>query len=364
MEELIRIEHLKKEYPNTTPLKDINCTVNKGDVISIIGPSGTGKSTLIKCINKLEIASDGAIFYKNENILEKKYNDNGLRRKIGMVFQSFDLFAHLTVLENIILAPMSILGIPRKEAVDKAKELLEQVGILDKSDAYPSELSGGQQQRVAIVRTMAMNPEIVLFDEPTSALDPTMVGEVLKVIKNLAKQGLTMMIVTHEMNFARKVSNRVFYMDQGIIYEEGSPEEIFGNPKGELTRQFVKKLHMLRYNIIPDTFDFISMNTEIEQYAYNNLINRKQVQKVLAVIEEICVINLLTVLKEKNGTAELTVEYSEEEELIALKLKYGMGRYNLLEKIDEISNKIINATVNSLEYTYEDGCNYIEAVIK
>ena len=204
--ELIRIEHLKKAFPNVTPLTDVNTSIHRGEVITIIGPSGTGKSTLLRCVNRLETPTSGAILVHGENICDKKADLNALRRRMGMVFQQFNLFDHLTIIENIMLAPTLIRKMPRQEAYEKAMGLLKAVGMTEKALSYPDELSGGQKQRAAIARTLAMEPEIVLFDEPTSALDPTMVGEVLTVIRQLAARGLTMMIVTHEMKFARDVS--------------------------------------------------------------------------------------------------------------------------------------------------------------
>ena len=217
---MIEIKNLKKEYPNVTPLKDVSVKINDGDVISIIGPSGTGKSTLIRCINLLETPTSGQIILDGEDITAKGTDVRRIRQKMGMVFQSLNLFGHLTVIENLMLAPMDLQGKSKQKAYDKAVELLKRVGLANKALSYPDELSGGQKQRVAIARTLAMDPEVVLLDEPTSALDPTMVFEVQAVIRDLSKSGKTMIIVTHEMNFAKAISNRVFYMDEGGIYEE------------------------------------------------------------------------------------------------------------------------------------------------
>ncbi len=218
---LIEVEHLSKSFEGITPIKDVSCSINKGDVISITGPSGTGKSTFLNLLNHLEEPDGGKIIFEGNNILEKGYDLNAMREKVGMVFQSFNLFSHLTIIENLMLAQTELLHRSRKEACEKGLELLKTVGLIDKALSLPSQLSGGQQQRIAIVRTVAMNPHVVLFDEPTSALDPTMVGEVLAVIRNLAKTGMTMLIVTHELKFAKDVSNRVFFMDDGIILRGG-----------------------------------------------------------------------------------------------------------------------------------------------
>ena len=242
---MIRIEHLRKEYPTAVPLKDVNIEIHKGDVISVIGPSGTGKSTLIRCINLLDQPTSGKVFIDDEEITAKGADVARIRRKMGMVFQHFNLFPHMTVIENIMSAPMDLLGKSKQEAYDKGIALLRKVGLADKALNYPDVMSGGQKQRVAIARTLAMEPEIILFDEPTSALDPTMIGEVQAVIRDLAKQGTTMIIVTHEMKFAREICNRVFYMDEGGVYEDGSPEQIFDNPQKERTRQFIRHLKVL-----------------------------------------------------------------------------------------------------------------------
>ena len=209
---MIKIEHLKKEYPNVTPLKDVSTEIHDGDVISVIGPSGTGKSTLLRCINQLEKPTSGKVWVDGIEITDKNCDINKVRQKMCMVFQSFNLFGNMTVIENIMFSPMELLGKTKQEAYDESIRLLRTVGLVEKALSYPDELSGGQKQRIAIARTLAMNPDVILLDEPTSALDPTMVGEVQAVIRELAKSGKTMMIVTHEMNFARTVSNRVFYM--------------------------------------------------------------------------------------------------------------------------------------------------------
>ncbi len=239
---MISVKNLSKRFDDHWVLKDINAEIHKGEVISIIGPSGTGKSTFLRCLNLLERPTGGSIVIDGVNILQKGTDEPKLRRKMGMVFQSFNLFAHLTVLDNLTLGPMKLLGKSRQEAEAKAIELLKSVGVAEKQHQFPDELSGGQKQRVAIARCLAMDPEIILFDEPTSALDPTMVSEVLAVIRRLAKEGMTMAIVTHEMDFAKNVSSRIFFMDEGIIYEEGKPGDIFENPQKEKTRIFIQRI--------------------------------------------------------------------------------------------------------------------------
>ena len=239
---MIKVKNLKKQFGNNVVLKDISVAIEKGEVISVIGPSGSGKSTFLRCINGLEEFDGGHILVDNEDMADKNLNIDKLREKIGMVFQSFNLFPHLTVLENIILAPVTLKKMHKEEAKIKAKELLKKVGLQEKADFYPSSLSGGQKQRVAIARALAMNPEAILFDEPTSALDPEMVGEVLQVMKSLAKDGMTMVVVTHEMGFAREVCDRVIFMADGEIVEQGSPNDVFLNPQHERTQNFLKVL--------------------------------------------------------------------------------------------------------------------------
>lgn len=239
---MIKIQNLKKQFGNNVVLKDVSLDIKKGEVISVIGPSGSGKSTFLRCINGLEEFNGGSIFVDESNIADKNLNIDKLREKIGMVFQSFNLFPHLTVLENITLAPVTLKKMTKDEARKRAKELLEKVGLSEKADVYPSSLSGGQKQRVAIARALAMNPEAILFDEPTSALDPEMVGEVLQVMKSLAKDGMTMIVVTHEMGFAREVCDRVIFMADGEIVEQGNPNDVFLNPKHERTKNFLKVL--------------------------------------------------------------------------------------------------------------------------
>jgi glutamine transport system ATP-binding protein len=238
---VISAKNLKKHYGQLEVLKDISLEITEGEVLCIIGPSGSGKSTLLRCLNRLEEIQSGSITILGEELVNNK-NIDKLRQNIGMVFQSFNLFPHLTVLENMILAPLELKKMNKKEATEKAISLLDKVGLKDKKDVYPDTLSGGQKQRVAIARALEMNPKIMLFDEPTSALDPEMVGEVLKVMKDLAQEGMTMVVVTHEMNFAKDVSDRVIFMDQGYILEEGPPEEIFTAPTSDRCKEFLDKV--------------------------------------------------------------------------------------------------------------------------
>ena len=242
MKEKIIVKDLVKKFGENTVLNNINTTINEGDVVCIIGPSGSGKSTFLRCLNRLEETTSGSILISGDDLTAEKTNLNKIRQHIGMVFQHFNLFPHLSILENIILAPMDLKKMSRKEAEAQAILLLESVGLADKKDAWPESLSGGQKQRVAIARALAMEPDIMLFDEPTSALDPEMVGDVLNVMKRLAKQGMTMVIVTHEMGFAKEVANRVMFIDEGNFLEDGTPEQIFNNPQNERTKDFLNKV--------------------------------------------------------------------------------------------------------------------------
>ncbi len=241
---LIKVEGLKKHYLGGTvkALDGIDCEISCGEVVVIIGPSGSGKSTFLRSLNLLEIPTEGTILFDGDNITDPKTNINLHRQKMGMVFQHFNLFPHMTVLKNMTIAPMKLLGKSKEEAEKKAMELLERVGLADRADSYPSQLSGGQKQRVAIVRALCMEPEVMLFDEPTSALDPEMVGEVLDVMKSLAREGMTMAVVTHEMGFAKEVGSRVLFVDGGVIVEEGTPEEIFSAPKSPRLKDFLSKV--------------------------------------------------------------------------------------------------------------------------
>ena len=236
---IIKVENLSKSFGDNVVLENINTEVNQGDIIAIIGPSGCGKSTFIRTLNMLEVPTGGDIYIDGIDLMDKKVDINKMRQKVGMVFQHFNLFPNLTILENIILAPVKTKQMTRSEAEEKARQLLDRVGLSDKADVYPDTLSGGQKQRIAIVRALAMNPEVLLFDEPTSALDPEMVGEVLELMKELAKSGMTMVVVTHEMGFAKEVANRVMFFDEKGIKEEGTPEEIFGAPKSPRLQSFL-----------------------------------------------------------------------------------------------------------------------------
>ncbi len=344
---LLRVEHLKKEYPGLTPLRDVNLVVNEGDVIAIIGPSGCGKSTLLRQINQMERATAGKICFRDEEITAPGYPADHLRQKIGMIFQSFNLFSHLTVIENIMAAPTALLGLSRQEAHDLAKELLARVGLSQKLFSYPNELSGGQQQRIAIVRALAMKPEILLFDEPTSALDPAMVDEVETVIRQVAETGVTMMIVTHDMDFARRISNRVLYMDEGGVYEDGSPEQIFERPGREKTRQFIRRLKVLTLTVEARDFDFIGCHAELEAFGRKNGMWKDVVHRLMTLFEEIVVQLLLPKLPDPPHIV-WGVEYDPGTESASVSVVYGGPSVDILTDENEIALSIVRGYARNL----------------
>ena len=239
---IIKAENLVKQFPNLRAVDNVSTEIKKGEVVAIIGPSGSGKSTFLRCLNLLEVPTEGSILFEGADITDPKNNVNALRQKMGMVFQQFNLFPHMTVMKNLIIAPMKLQKMSEQDAKKQAVELLKRVGLEDKADAYPNQLSGGQKQRIAIIRVLCMKPDVMLFDEPTSALDPEMVGEVLAVIKNLAESNMTMVVVTHEMGFAKEVATRVLFMENGKILEDNEPKEFFENPKSERLKEFLDKV--------------------------------------------------------------------------------------------------------------------------
>ena len=361
---MISIQHLKKEYESITPLRDINAEINRGDVISIIGPSGTGKSTLLRCINRLEEPTSGRILIDGVDMGSKECKLNLIRQKMGMVFQSFNLFHHMNVIENIMYAPMKVKGMSKDEAYRCGMKLLRTVGLEDKELNYPDELSGGQKQRIAIARTLAMEPEIILFDEPTSALDPTMVGEVLSVIKRLAQEGMTMLIVTHEMQFAQNVSTRVFYLDQGIVYEEGTPDQIFNHPQKELTRRFMYGLSGIQKCFIKEKLDYLGLMSDIRAFAVQKEFNPKLVYRIESVMEEIYLQTILPVLKEK-AKINFSMQYSEKKGICEIHFSWKDEPVNPLMNIDELSRKLAEHAARGISYKYtDDKCNEVCIVVE
>lgn len=312
---MITVKHLSKTFNNNgkflTVLRDVNCDIKKGEVISIIGPSGTGKSTFLRCLNLLESPTSGEIIINGINILDKKANLSKVREKMGMVFQNFNLFNHLSILDNVTVGPRKLLGLSKEEAEKKGMELLRQVGLAEKAHNMPADLSGGQKQRVAIARCLSMNPEIILFDEPTSALDPTMVGEVLSVIRRLAQQGMTMLIVTHEMKFAKDVSTRIFFMNEGVIYEEGSPDVIFNKPAKPATTAFINKIRGINVKIDSKDCDILGIEGSIEQFCMKYAIREEIVEKTKTVVRGM-ISNVLQISED----TMVHVDYSEKKDRI------------------------------------------------
>ncbi len=361
---MIKVESLTKKFGTSVVLKDLSVEINKGEVISIIGPSGTGKSTFLRCLNLLEIPTSGRIFIDGEDILDKRANVPKLRQKMGMVFQSFNLFAHLSVLDNLTIGQIKLLGKSKTDAETKAMELLKLVGLADKAHSFTDELSGGQKQRVAIARCLSMEPEIILFDEPTSALDPTMVSEVLAVIRKLAKEGMTMAIVTHEMDFAKAVSSRVFYMDEGIIYEEGPPEQIFENPIKEKTRAFIHRIRSFEYHIESPNFDLYAMNAEIEKFCEKHILPPKMIYNIQLVIEEM----LGFYMKNKEGVnIDLWLSYSEKQDVMELNFSSEGDTLNIFDDeryAEELGVIIIKNSVADIDYERNENKNSFRFTMK
>ena len=358
---MISVKKLSKHFGNLVVLADVNAEISKGEVISVIGPSGTGKSTFLRCLNLLETPTGGSIGIDGISLLDKKTNVPELRQKMGMVFQSFNLYAHLSILDNLTIGPEKLRGMNKADARKKAMELLKLVGLAEKADNFPDELSGGQKQRVAIARCLAMEPEILLFDEPTSALDPTMVSEVLSVIRKLAREGMTMVIVTHEMEFARNISTRVFYMDEGVIYEEGTPDVIFGNPQREKTRAFINRIRSMHYHISSKDFDLYAMNAEIEIFCEKHMLSHKVFEYILQVAEE------SLIFQQDYHDIDLSLSFSEKDGSVEIRLESTGSLFNPLEDDaleDIIGLNIIKNRCKSVVYNYEDGRNVLVMDLK
>ena len=346
---MISVKHLSKVYKNgdreLTVLRDVNCEIAKGEVIGIIGPSGTGKSTFLRCLNRLEEPSGGQIEIGGVDILDRKADVNLLRRKMGMVFQSFNLFEHLTILDNITLCPRTLLGQTREAAEARAMELLQLVGLYDKAGSLPGELSGGQKQRAAIARCLAMDPEIILFDEPTSALDPTMVSEVLVVIRRLAREGMTMAIVSHEMQFIRSVSTRIFFMNEGVIYEEGTPEQIFEHPQRPATIAFINRIRTLEFKLADKHFDLYGMFGQVGVFCNKYGLGNDMLTKVQHVMGE-----MLYEILPFSGPVTLTLDYSEKDFTLRLEFVQEGCTGPVLEQLpdENIPLKLVRGMCSSL----------------
>jgi len=361
---MIRVEHLSKQFGDLEVLKDVNAEIADGEVISIIGPSGTGKSTFLRCLNLLDRPTGGRIFIDGQDILSSTADVPALRRRMGMVFQSFNLFAHLTVMENLTIGPVRLMGKSATDAQTAGMDLLKLVGLAEKGQAFPHELSGGQKQRVAIARCLSMEPEIMLFDEPTSALDPTMVSEVLAVIRRLAREGMTMAIVTHEMDFARDVSTRVFYMDQGLIYEEGPPTRIFDAPEREKTREFINKVRSLECKISSSEYDLYALFGQIERFCEKHALPSETAQTIELLAEE-----LLSLLVSVPGKPDinLVVAYSEKTKSLEVRTDSAGPPGNPLENPnvpDNLGRILIKTYARDIAYSRHDERNRLAMTLK
>ena len=355
---MIKFEHIRKEFPDAIPHKDVNGIINDGDIVTIIGPSGTGKSTLLRMINGLEKPTSGKIFIDDEEITTKDYDFTKIRRKIGMIFQSFNLFNNLTVLDNLVVPQTDILKIEKTEAREKAIQLLKLMGLDTHINKMPEQLSGGQKQRVAIARSLVMNPEIILFDEPTSALDPAMVSEVENTIKWLSSRNITMVIVTHDMKFARDISNRIFYMDQGEIYEEGSPEEIFDNPKRSRTKAFVSNQRLIDILIDGNDYDFEIIKKKLEEYGNSQKLDSKLMHNMLMVFEEL----IVQVILAHNKKAIVSLSLFFDGEKIEYKVKYNGNKFNPMEEDDNLSMIIFKNIINNYSYQFHKDAEKVNSL--
>lgn len=339
---LIEIKNLRKEYENTVPLENVSVNIEAGEVVSIIGPSGTGKSTFMRCINRLETPTSGEIWVDGVNVCDPNTDLAAVRKKMGMVFQSFNLFPHKMVAENIMMPQQQLLGVSAKDAYKEAIEQLRKVGLESKARNYPDQLSGGQKQRVAIARALAMHPKIILFDEPTSALDPTMVSEVLSVIADLAKTGLTMLIVTHEMRLARDVSTRIFFMDQGGIYEDGTPDQIFNHPQKERTRNFIYRIRSWEYSVSAWA-DMYEMMGTLEEFCRRQFMDSKSAARCQLAVEELVTSALLPVLQEhQTATIDLRLNAGEEGKEMSLEVDHHLlSGVDLFSSLDDDISLVI-----------------------
>ena len=364
---MIRIDGLYKNFGATSVLANLHAHIRKGECVAAIGPSGSGKSVFLRCISMLEKPDTGSVCIKGVDITKHGIDLNGIREKMGMVYQGFNLFSHLNVLDNITLAPRWVKKQNRIEAEQKAMELLSMISLVDKARSYPHELSGGQQQRVAIARCLAMEPDIMLFDEPTSALDPAMTSEVLAIIRKLTKMGLTMMIVTHEMTFARDVADRVFYIDEGCIYEEGTPEEIFDRPRKEKTRAFISRQKIFDFKIRSIAFDMTAMNAQIEVFLNKYNIPLKRIYNVQLVLEELIMEIFRQCYTASQPDMEFTVAYLPENDEISICLDYMADRVNPFmyadDNIDELGMVLVKKFSRQHQYLYADGKNKIAVTL-
>ena len=347
---MITIQNLRKQYHGSVILDDINVMIKKGEIVSIIGPSGIGKSTFLRCLNRLEEPTSGSIIIDGTDICSKDCKLNLVRQKMQMVFQNFNLYPHLTVLENITYAPMKVLKISKEEAEEKALELLGLVCLSGKENKYPSSLSGGQKQRVAIARALAMNPEMILFDEPTSALDPLNVEEVYAVIKKLAQQNMTMLIVTHDMKFAKNISTRIFYMNEKSIYEQGTPEEIFDYPKKEKTKQFIFGQDTLHKVFVKKELDYLGLISAVNSFGFRKMISSKMLNHIESVIEEVYLQTIDSIIDEETSI-DIQLKYQNTDQC-TLFIQWEGEKFNPLEQMERLSRILTEHVSNQIQYEY------------
>ena len=360
---MIKVCGLTKKFGELIVFQNINTQINRGECIAIIGPSGTGKSVFLRTITMLEKPDRGSVFIDGVDITRKGVDLNRVREKMGMVYQGFHLFSHLNVLDNITLATRLVRKQDREVAEKKAMELLNLVGLEDKARSYPHELSGGQQQRIAIARSLAMDPEIILFDEPTSALDPTMTCEVLSIIRKLTKMGLTMLIVTHEMNFAKEVADRIFYMDEGRIYEEGTPAEIFDHPQKEKTKAFIHRLKVFNYVIHSKRFDWVTMNAEIEIFCQKYNLGAKKVYHLQLFLEELIREIFNHCYQTSSPDIGFTIEFSDQNNETSISLSFMAVDFNPFngkdDDVDNLGMMLIGRIAKEIKHQDDNGRNSI-----
>ncbi|MDR2105589.1 MAG: ATP-binding cassette domain-containing protein [Deferribacteraceae bacterium] len=355
---VISLKNLEKRFEDHIIFKGVNADIERGEVVSIIGPSGTGKSTLLRAVNFLDPATGGEVFFKGVKV--DKQNIDITRRKMGMVFQNFGLFSHLDVMGNLTVGPIKLLKKSASEAEAAALQLLKLVGMAERAHHFPYQLSGGQRQRVAIARCLAMQSEVILFDEPTSSLDPTMLAEVMAVIRNLAKSGMTMLVVTHEMEFAREIANRVFYMDEQSLYEEGSPEDIFNNPKKPKTQEFILKIRSFSYEIKNRDFDFAEMLGGVENFCFRHAVDKKIAGRLQLIAEELVV----NIIAQHYGECSLKVSFSSKLGNYTLTVGYKGANSNILEIIgDDLPVILVKKSAKTVKHEYIDEVNIITATL-
>lgn len=357
----LEVKEISKSFGNLKVLKNVNLSVKEGEKIVIIGGSGCGKSVFLRLLERLEEPDGGQIYIDGEEITAKNADVDRIRLKMGMVFQNFRLFSHLTVMGNLCLAPVKVLGMQKNEAESKALDLLRQVGLVQKANDYPAVLSGGQQQRIAICRSLMMDPKVILFDEPTSALDPTMVGEVLAVMRMLAKRSLTMIIVTHEMNFAREIADRILYFDEGGIYEEGTPAEIFDAPKKEKTIAFIRKFKFFSFDITQREFDLMELQGGIQIFGEKYGMDHTHVYRLQICAEELIYEMLHSVPEDAEVRMHLDIRYSDSAKKTQFYLSSAGEKYNPFEQDEDgLGITILKSVAENLKFSHSDGKNQME----